>query len=90
MNEVNLKIKELKKVAKSNGLEVTFHNHRTSAGDFCIFIYDKSIRNGYLVGYDGNWDGNASFNQCVTSAYHWIENRDKRFKKVNGKWVLLQ
>ena len=91
MNEVELKIKELKAVAKANGLEVRFRDHETGQGDFCIFIYDKSIRKSYIVGFDGLWNivpfSMLSFDICLKQAYKWIEKRDKRFEKVDGKWI---
>lgn len=86
--EIDSKIIELKAIAKTNGLEVRFHNYKTNMGAFCIFIYDKSIRKTYMVGFDGCWDfKSASFNRCLKDAYNWIEKRDKRFKKIDGKWV---
>jgi hypothetical protein len=89
MNSVEIKINELKAKAKSNGLEVRFRDHKTNMGDFCIFIYDKSIRKSYMVGYDGNWKSDTTdFDFCLRQAYRWIEKRDRRFEKVNGKWVL--
>lgn len=85
--EIELEIKKLKETAKKNGLEVRFHDHKTNMGDFCIFIYDKSVRKSYIVGYDGNWNSEVvPFNVCLRSAYHWIENRDKRYTKVDGRW----
>ena len=89
MNSVEIKINELKAKAKANGLEVRFRDHKTNQGDFCIFIYDKSIRKSYMVGYDGNWKSDTpNFESCLRQAYRWIEKRDRRFEKVNGKWVL--
>ncbi len=88
MNTIELKIKELKAVAKANGLDVRFRDHKTNQGDFCIFIYDKSIRKSYIVGYDGDWGSKyISFDKCLASAYNWINNRDNRFEKVDDKWI---
>ena len=88
MNEIELKIKELKSVAKANGLEVKFRNHKTNQGDFCIFIYDKTFRNSYAVGFDGNWKSDTTnFAFCLKQAYNWIDKRDLRFEKVDGKWI---
>jgi len=88
MISVANKIKGLKETAKENGLEVRFHNHKTNMGDFCIFIYDKSVRNSYMVGFDGNWNSKyLSFEICLKDAYKWIKNRDKRYRKVNSKWI---
>lgn len=81
------KINELKAVAETHGLKVRFHDHNTNMGDFCIFIYDKSVRKSYMVGFDGNWDSKTlPFDVCLKSAYNWIEKRDKRYTKVDGKW----
>ena len=86
--DIIAKINKLKAVAKENGLEVRFRNHTTNMGDFCIFIYDKSVRKSYMVGFDGNWNSKKlTFNVCLRSAYSWIEKRDKRYTKVDGKWV---
>lgn len=86
--DVKEEISKLKEVAKSNGLEVRFHDHKTNMGDFCIFIYDKSVRKSYMVGFDGDWKSDTTdFGFCLRQAYNWIEKRDKRFEKVNGKWI---
>jgi len=89
--DIIAKINKLKAVAKENGLEVRFRNHTTNMGDFCIFIYDKSVRKSYMVGFDGLWGiveySTLSFKSCLENAYNWIEKRDKRYTKVDGKWV---
>lgn len=86
--DITTEIKKLKAIAKKNGLEVRFHNHNTNAGDFCIFIYDKSVRKSYMVGFDGYWGSKTlPFDVCLRSAYKWIEKRDKRYTKVDGMWV---
>ena len=88
--DITAEINKLKKVAKENGLEIRFRNHTTNMGDFCIFIYDKSVRKSYMVGFDGNWYSEiVPFNVCLRSAYKWIENRDKRYTKVDGKWIYV-
>jgi hypothetical protein len=85
--DITAEINKLKVVAKENGLEVRFRNHTANMGDFCIFIYDKSVRKSYMVGFDGNWNSKKlTFNVCLRSAYKWIEKRDKRYTKVDGKW----
>jgi hypothetical protein len=88
--DIIIEINKLKKVAKENGLEVRFHDHRTNMGDFCIFIYDKSVRKSHIVGYDGLWEivehSRLSFKSCLEKAYNWIEKRDKRYIKSNGRW----
>lgn len=91
MNTIKLQIKKLKIAAKAKGLEVRFHDHKTNSGDFCIFIYDKSISKSYIVGFDGLWDivpfSLLSFDNCLSKAYKWINHRDNRFEKVDGKWI---
>ncbi len=85
--DITAEISKLKTVAKENGLEVRFHKHTTNMGDFCIFIYDKSVRKSYIVGFDGSWNSKTSpFDVCLRLAYNWIEKRDKRYTKVDGKW----
>ena len=85
--DITIEINKLKAVAKDNGLEVRFHDHKTNMGDFCIFIYDKSVRKSYMVCFDGSWVSNTSpFDVCLRLAYNWIEKRDKRYTKVNDNW----
>ena len=91
--DIITEINKLKAVAKKNGLEVRFHNHNTNAGDFCIFIYDKSVRKSYIVGYDGLWGivefSKLSFKSCLEKAYNWIEKRDIRYTKVDNRWRFI-
>jgi len=91
--DIRIEINKLKKVAKENGLEVKFRNHRTKMGDFCIFIYDKSVRKSYIVGYDGLWGivefSKLSFKSCLEKAYNWIEKRDIRYTKVDNRWRFI-
>ena len=85
--DITIEINKLKAVGKDNGLEVRFHDHKTNMGDFCIFIYDKSVRKSYMVGFDGSWGSKTSpFDVCLHLAYNWIEKRDKRYTKVNDNW----
>ena len=91
--DITIEINKLKSVAKENGLEVRFHDHKTNMGDFCIFIYDKSVRKSYMVGFDGLWGiveySKLSFDVCLRLAYNWIEKRDKRYTKVDNRWVFI-
>ena len=80
-------IAELRQVAKQNGLQIRFRDVPNEQGDFCIYIYDKSFRKYYLVGFDGDNNGHISFEKCLKSAYNWIEKRDRRFTKQGGKWL---
>lgn len=89
-----IEIQRLKQHAKKHGLEIRFRDHTTPQGDFCIFIYDKSFRRSYAVGFDGCWgvgkSNPCSFETCVQSAYNWIEKRDKRFELINGVWEVKE
>jgi hypothetical protein len=88
---VEIEIQKLKQHAKEHGLKVRFRDHTTPSGDFCIFIYDKTYRNSYAVGFDGCWGlSNISFDKCLKSAYNWIDKRDKRFEKINGVWKVKE
>jgi hypothetical protein len=43
-----------------------------------------------MVGFDGNWNSKViPFDVCLRSAYKWIEKRDKRYIKSNGKWLYI-
>ena len=86
-NDIDNKISELRRKAAEQGLSIRFRNTKTDQGDFCIFIKDPTFRPGYAVGFDGDWQSKAvSFDQCLASAYHWIEKRDKRFTFRDGRW----
>lgn len=92
-SDVTKKIEQLKNAAKKQGLKITFRDRPTNLGDFCIFIYDRSYRiNQYAVGYDGMWNAEESsplhFLNCLKYAYNWLENRDERFSKINGRWTV--
>lgn len=88
---VKQEIANLKALAVKYGCQIRFRNSPTYAGDFCIYIYDKSFRKSYAVGYDGYYDSQyptLSFKNCVEQAKNWLIHRDKRFKRVNGAWVI--
>jgi hypothetical protein len=88
--DIRAEINKLKAVAKENGLEVRFRDHKTNQGDFCIFIYDKSFCKTYAVGFDGNWKSDTTdFGFCLRQAYNWIEKRDERYTKVDNRWVFI-
>ena len=81
------KIELLRKEAEKQGLKIRFRKTPTDQGDFCIFIYDPSFRKGYAVGFDGDNTGEGvSFDQCLSSAYRWLEKRDKRFILRDDRW----
>ena len=85
-NSKSAKIDALKNYAKEHGLKVRFQESKTYCGDFCIFIYDKSFRNSYAVGYDGTYDSKHDLDACIKDAYNWIDKRDKRFIYRDGRW----
>ena len=42
-------------------------------GDFTIFIYDKRVKDSYMVGFDGSFDSEKlSFDYCVAQSFVWI------------------
>lgn len=85
--DVEKTIRELKEEAKSYGCNIRFSTRKTPCGDFHIFVYDKSLQDTYLVGYDGSFGGKTwNPERCVGLARHWLKVRDKRFVKENGKW----
>jgi hypothetical protein len=83
-----ISIDALKAYAKEHGLTVRFRDKKTDQGDFCIFIYDKNFRESYAVGYDGTYNSQygCTLDDCIKSAYKWIDKRDKRFIFRDGKW----
>ena len=70
-------VKYLKDLAKEKGLEVRFINHKNNAGDFHIFIYDKTKKKDYIIGLDGEWHANEewlSFPTLCKDAEDWIKS----------------
>lgn len=73
-------INYLKDLCKDKGLTIRFRDKANDAGDFTIFIYDKSVKPGYLVGYDGYWDpkySDLTFKKCAQLALKYINNYKK-------------
>jgi len=68
-------------IASKNGLKLVFRDRKTPQGDFCFFLYDKSKKKSYIVGYDGYWsssdDDPTSFSNCLSSVLEYIENYKK-------------
>ena len=85
---ITKQIAELKDYAKAHGLDIRFRNTPNNMGDFCIFIYDKNFRESYTVGFDGSYDNTEelNFEDCLKSAYRWIDKRDNRFIFRDGHW----
>ena len=79
----------MREFAKQHGLTIKFRSYPSNAGDFCIYIYDKKFRDGYIVGFDGsNVSHTANLDSCIRMAYKWIVGRDRRFAKdAQGNWL---
>lgn len=87
--EVKAALSRLKKYAKQNGLEIRFVDRHTDTGDFHLFIYDKEVWDSYMVVLDGYWDTSyepLTFDAIYDAAARWIEFRDFRYTKINGRW----
>ena len=63
-----------------NGLKVKVRTYPNVCGDFCIFIYDKSVKSSYMVGFDGNFEGSLSIDYCINQAVEWI----KKYRGINN------
>ena len=73
-------INYLKDLCKDKGLTIRFRDKKNDAGDFTIFIYDKSVQSSYLVGYDGYWNpkySDLTFKKCAQLALKYINNYKK-------------
>lgn len=75
-SEIKEVINELNNYAAEKELKVVLRNYSTSAGDFCMFVYDKSkYASPYLVGYDGDWDSHdRSFQYCYEQVKKFIDH----------------
>ena len=69
-------LEELKRKAAEKGLTVRVRTYETMAGDFCIFIYDKSVKDSYMVGFDGCFVSQFSitFEDCLKASEKWVKN----------------
>lgn len=75
------KVEAAKEEAKAKGLVLKFRNKPTNAGDFTFFIYDKSVKNGYLVGYDGGWNSSTyNFDKCLELTLDYIRKYEPPIK----------
>lgn len=74
-NNVKKCIEQLKNIAIEKGLTIKFRNKKNDQGDFCIFIYDKSKKSNYLVGFDGYYNKKSQFNfeVCFNMALDYID-----------------
>ena len=73
---------ELCNSASKNGLKVKVRTFKNSCGDFCIFIYDKSVKSSYIVGFDGYYNSkDLSIDACIDYANSWLSIYLKEKKK---------
>ena len=73
--DVAKKLYALYDLAEKNGLKVKVRTYKNNCGDFCIFIYDKKVKNSYMVGFDGyyNPDYKLTPEYCIGQSVWWIE-----------------
>lgn len=56
------------------GIRVKGVSKIDACGEFCIFLYDKNVQKGYLVGYDGVWHGSRyGFYSCLEDVSHYLD-----------------
>ena len=73
---------ELCDFASNNGLKVKVRTFKNNCGDFCIFIYDKSVKSSYIVGFDGYYNSkDLSIDACIDYANSWLSIYLKEKKK---------
>lgn len=73
---------ELCSSASKNGLKVKVRTFKNNCGDFCIFIYDKSVKSSYIVGFDGYYNSkDLSIDACIDYANSWLSIYLKEKKK---------
>lgn len=67
-----------------NGLKVKVRTYPNVCGDFCIFIYDKSVRDSYIVGFDGCFDSQfkLTIDYCIDQSMRWIKDYVSQKKRV--------
>ena len=75
-------LNDFRKRAKANGLDVRLCIHEGgNTGDFTIFIYDKSVKKSYMVGYDGYFrDIQFTFDHCCRLSEKWMKNYVRKNK----------
>lgn len=67
-------LKEIRELAKSKGLSVVMRKG-SRPNSFTIFIYDKRVKNSYLVGFDGNHTFlKLNLEYCCNQAKKYILN----------------
>ena len=60
--------------AGENGLKVKVRTYTNVCGDFCIFIYDKKVKNSYMAGFDGDFgDDKLTIDYCIGLSFEWIK-----------------
>ena len=68
------KLYSLYDFAGENGLKVRVRCvPNMVCGDFTIFIYDKKVKDSYMVGFDGDFGGShLTFDYCLEQSFLWI------------------
>ena len=70
------KLYALYDLGAKNNLKVKVRTYTNVCGDFCIFIYDKSVKESYIVGFDGEFDESSklTIDYCIDESVKWIDN----------------
>ena len=67
-------LQEIKDLAKSKGMSVVMRKGGYP-NSFTIFIYDKRVKNSYLIGFDGNRTSQRlGLEYCCNQAKEYILN----------------
>lgn len=70
-NITAVKLENISKLADNRNLNIKV---RAKDNSFTIFVYDKSIKSSYMVGFDGNFNSNElNFEYCLEQTRQWIE-----------------
>ena len=80
-SESTKKLYALYDLGGENGLKVKVRTYPNVCGDFCIFIYDKSVKQSYMVGFDGDFDSETNVDYCIAESVKWIEDYCSQKKK---------
>lgn len=82
IGEENAKgFEELKSKAEEKGLIVRLRTYEMPTGEFCIFIYDKAVKQSYMVGYDGYIAPKFSgydFAYCLKESLKWVADYKRK------------
>lgn len=72
-------LEKLEELAAKKGLEVWVRAIGKKPNDFTIFIYDKSVKDTYMVGFDGHFRSEfiCTFPYCLRQAKKWVKDYKK-------------